>query len=160
MNENRHSLQIGELLSESTGVKDAQIVRMKRVRIADQFVRVEQPLVKPELSYEQIESSLLLFIDELLQAFAGATQREHILVAEMLADPVQNQHWQIWQHFETSKFESQTSFGEFFTSNLIFSLSLINDADFETHLRLKMVIIFHGNNFCISTRPSSSLCGR
>ena len=63
-------------------------------RPSDRFVRAEQPVVEGELSHEQVQRRELLSIDELLQASAGAPQGEHVLVAQMIADQIQNQLWQ------------------------------------------------------------------
>ena len=44
----------------------------------------------PELLDKQMQLRERLFIDELLQAFAGGPQREHVLVAQMATDQIEN----------------------------------------------------------------------
>lgn len=77
-----------ELLLKSGGADDAQVVQMKRMGVANRFVSVGHSAVEPVLSHEQVKFRMLLFVDELLQAFAGHPKVLKVLVAEMLADPI------------------------------------------------------------------------
>ena len=84
-------LQIAEPFFESTGGEDGQVVRMKGVRIADQIAGVEEFMVIGELFNEYVQLRERLFVHELLQIFAGGSQHEHVLVAQIVTDQVQKQ---------------------------------------------------------------------